>query len=133
LARNRLVYKENNILSGGNMKKYIMIFLVLTIVGSLFSFLQKRDSTVDIFPNPVKDVTKISVFVESEDVVKVFITDENGEVVKTLCDQKLKSGIHSFIWDRKDESGKILPAGKYDANFIEVYSMTHVIKVVILK
>jgi flagellar hook capping protein len=44
---------------------------------------------------------------------KISIKDRNGNVVRTMQFNKLKSGVNEFEWDGKDNSGTRLKAGEY--------------------
>ncbi|EKE82059.1 flagellar hook assembly protein FlgD [Idiomarina xiamenensis] len=44
---------------------------------------------------------------------KLTIKDEKGAVVRTIQLGDLPKGVKDFTWDGKDESGELLPEGKY--------------------
>lgn len=46
------------------------------------------------------------------DAVKISVLDKDGKVVTSL-DGNLKAGGHNIVWDGKDRSGNIVPAGDY--------------------
>src|SRR5262249_43085885 len=49
--------------------------------------------------------------------VKVWITSETGQVLRTLLNDAVQSaGDHSVVWDGKDGLGRQLPDGRYSIN-----------------
>ncbi len=64
-------------------------------------------------PNPFKQETEIrySVPVKSDVTLKVY--DLSGRPVRTLVASETEPGIHSAIWDGRDEAGSLAPAGVY--------------------
>jgi len=63
------------------------------------------------YPNPFNPETNISFALPEDGKVNLKIYNLKGQLVKVLIDQKLNSGIHTFKWDAKDESGTDLPSG----------------------
>ena len=48
------------------------------------------------------------------DVVTLTLADGNGDVVRTILDGvSLRAGNHQFGWDGRDQSGKLVPEGRY--------------------
>ncbi|HLU78850.1 MAG TPA: flagellar hook capping FlgD N-terminal domain-containing protein [Burkholderiaceae bacterium] len=45
--------------------------------------------------------------------VRVLITDVGGKAVRTMELENLQAGVHSLEWDGKDDSGNIVPDGRY--------------------
>jgi hypothetical protein len=50
----------------------------------------------------------------SADVLTLTIADEDGQVVRRLLNKaRFRPGNHRFGWDGRDESGKVVPEGRY--------------------
>jgi hypothetical protein len=64
-------------------------------------------------PNPFKDETRIEYFSGKAGLVAVDIYDLPGRRIKTLITMSEGQGMHSVTWDRKDDSGIVVPAGIY--------------------
>jgi len=75
-------------------------------VPSGFSLLQN-------YPNPFNPQTNISFTLPEEGEVNLKIYNLKGQLVKVMVNRRLESGLHTFIWDGKDNSGKDLPSGIY--------------------
>ena len=48
------------------------------------------------YPNPFKDNTKFQFFLDTEEHVKLYILNSNGQYVGTLLDEVVGQGIHTF-------------------------------------
>ena len=44
---------------------------------------------------------------------KIAIYNLKGQKVKTLIDKPMEKGVHSIIWDGKDNSGNFVSSGLY--------------------
>jgi hypothetical protein len=57
---------------------------------------------------------RIAFRLRRADVLTLTIADENGRIVRTLLKQAtFRPGNHRFGWDGRDESGKLVPEGRY--------------------
>ena len=71
------------------------------------------------YPNPFNNYTTIRYILPedslktSEYAVMLSIYSVIGERVRTLFDGTQKSGIHSFLWDGKDDQGQFVTSGIY--------------------
>lgn len=65
------------------------------------------------YPNPFNPETKISFNLSQSDHVNLCIYNVKGELIKSLTNQKLAAGQHSFIWYGKDNQSNIVPSGIY--------------------
>lgn len=65
------------------------------------------------YPNPFSDQTTISFNLDQESFVTLQIYNLNGVVVNTLVSNNLPAGKHSALWNGKNTSGNLLPAGFY--------------------
>lgn len=66
-----------------------------------------------------RPTTPISFFVNGNQHVKLWITRKSdNELVKTLLDTNLTSGVHSTNWDLKNQTGKYVRNGIYMYNLM---------------
>lgn len=64
-------------------------------------------------PNPCKKHTTIAFSYPNTENTTIKIYNINGELIRSLDDINYRNGRGSVIWDRKDNSGHIVPAGVY--------------------
>lgn len=82
------------------------------------------------FPNPFNPKTKIRYDLPKVAVITLKIYDISGNLVKRLVNEEREAGIHSVIWDGKDERGKSVESGVYiytletDSGYSKVQRMT---------
>ncbi len=81
-------------------------------------------------PNPFNPVTTIEYQIASgsSDRVTLKVFDLRGAVVKTLVDRVESPGMHSVIWNGRDDSGNTVSSGVYiyqikAGNFIQSNKM----------
>jgi FlgD Ig-like domain len=61
-----------------------------------------------------QETARIAFRLRRPDVVTLTIADENGEVVRTILDRaSFRPGNHQFGWDGRDQSGQLVPEGRY--------------------
>ena len=67
------------------------------------------------YPNPFNPVTTIEyqIPVGSYDRVILKVYDMRGSLVNTLVDRFESPGIHSAVWDGRDDSGNMVSSGIY--------------------
>jgi len=65
------------------------------------------------YPNPFNPVTKISFSTLESSKINLSIFNLKGEKVKTLLNDELEPGPHSYIWDGTDTNGKSVASGIY--------------------
>ncbi|MEO0136771.1 MAG: FG-GAP-like repeat-containing protein [candidate division WOR-3 bacterium] len=68
---------------------------------------------VNFIPNPFKKYTTISFTYPLGSEVRSRIYNINGQLVREFKEYSFHNGIGSVIWDRKDDCGRIVPAGVY--------------------
>ena len=85
--------------------------------GNLFYPNNAVDKIFKAKPNPFRDQTNIKYSIPRESRVTVLITDSFGNDVSILVDETKKSGNYSVVWDGKNKSGKVVPAGLYYCSF----------------
>jgi hypothetical protein len=72
-----------------------------------------------IYPNPFVEETKIELNLIKSDILKLYIYNQNGQIVRTLLNNyKIQKGKFQIIWDGKDDNGNILSTGVYYSELI---------------
>lgn len=66
-----------------------------------------------VFPNPFNCVTTLQFTLPREGIVTVSVFNLLGQHVRTLVSEELNAGMHSVLWDGKDESGNDAASGCY--------------------
>jgi hypothetical protein len=64
-------------------------------------------------PNPFNPQTEISFTIDSGREVHLAVFDLRGRLVKVLLDEDRAPGLHSAIWNGRDDSGRAQPSGVY--------------------
>ncbi len=64
-------------------------------------------------PNPFNASTAISFKLPSSDNITLEVLDISGKVVKNLANGNIASGIHTIVWNGKDNGGQDMPSGFY--------------------
>ena len=70
-------------------------------------------SLLQNFPNPFNPETQIAFGLPEASFITVRIFNTMGEEVRTLVEGQFGAGVHSVIWDAKDDSGKQVTSGFY--------------------
>jgi len=65
------------------------------------------------YPNPFNPDTKIQFSLPADSKIELAIYNIKGQKVKQLTDKYYLTGVHSEIWNGKDESGKAVSTGMY--------------------
>jgi len=65
------------------------------------------------YPNPFNPTTTIDFNLPSGQQVKLVIYDISGREVRTLIDERRGAGLHSVVWDSRDDFGNGMPSGVY--------------------
>ncbi|MFC1887194.1 carboxypeptidase regulatory-like domain-containing protein [Candidatus Cloacimonadota bacterium] len=65
------------------------------------------------YPNPFNPETRINFYISEGDQTELAIYNVKGQKVRTLINEKLAVGLHSVIWDGKNELGNTLTSGIY--------------------
>jgi hypothetical protein len=68
-----------------------------------------------VSPNPSRGSCRFSVRVSSPGPVSVDIVGMSGRIVRHLLDEANVAGDCSLLWDGKDDAGRDVPAGAYQA------------------
>ncbi|MEO0108401.1 MAG: FlgD immunoglobulin-like domain containing protein, partial [candidate division WOR-3 bacterium] len=64
-------------------------------------------------PNPFSGRTMLSYLLPKATDTRLVIYDAAGRVIRTLADEHLPAGVHTAIWDTRDNSGRICAPGIY--------------------
>jgi hypothetical protein len=64
-------------------------------------------------PNPSHGLTMLRYVLTDETDVDLVVLDASGRQVRALVGARVPAGTHSIAWDRRAESGKLLPSGVY--------------------
>ena len=70
-------------------------------------------SELTIMPNPMCDLTTVSIKLPRDGSVQLSIYNTNGQKITELFDRYLDKGIHSVQWNGMDDCGFQLPDGIY--------------------
>ena len=75
-----------------------------------FKFILEQNS-----PNPFNPTTTITYTIPAgiSELVSLKIHDLRGALVRTLVDHDNSPGVHSVVWDGKDETGSKASSGVY--------------------
>ncbi|MCK9329981.1 MAG: T9SS type A sorting domain-containing protein, partial [Candidatus Cloacimonetes bacterium] len=69
--------------------------------------------TVSTYPNPFNPTTAIEFYLPEQDNINLSIFNVKGQKIITLHNDVLDKGIHTFIFNGKDEKGNNLSSGIY--------------------
>jgi len=64
-------------------------------------------------PNPMVSSSKIFYQVPAEVPVRITLYNASGRKVRSLVNKRVKAGNHSVSFDRRDDTGRLLPSGTY--------------------
>jgi hypothetical protein len=60
---------------------------------------QDRTISMQVSPNPVREVTTIRFTLDQDSQANLAIYNLNGQIVGQLCNEKLPKGTHEFRWN----------------------------------
>jgi hypothetical protein len=69
-------------------------------------------------PNPFNPLTTISFSLPRESLVSLRVFDLRGRLVRTLLDEQRAAGVHTVIWDGRDQGGGRVASGPYVARLV---------------
>lgn len=75
----------------------------------------------NVFPNPFKDKTTFSFYLNKKSDVNLFIYSYTGKLIKQLNYQNLDTGKHEITWDNLNNTKTKIPSGIY---FYKIQSET---------
>ena len=98
----------------GNVKGGLYFYNNILITNVVDWETTKDDfSLIQAYPNPFNPDLNIVVKLKEFSSIKITIYNILGERVKEVFQGDLNSGIHTFLWNGKNNSGSILPSGSY--------------------
>lgn len=91
-------------------------YVKVTVVPKISTLKElSNDFGFNFFPNPIKDKTTFSFYLDSDKNVKITLYGVNGQVLESILNENLTTGEQSIIWEPKRK--KLYPSGTY---FIQV-------------
>ncbi|MFA5033140.1 MAG: Ser-Thr-rich GPI-anchored membrane family protein [bacterium] len=82
-------------------------------VKSLKDYVVKEYKLFPAYPNPATSRITLCYQLPAKSNVSLKIYDKGGRLVKTLISGEKASGYYEMDWDKKDNTGKVLPSGVY--------------------
>jgi len=76
-----------------------------------------EDSSVQVYPNPFKNGTKITYHLKGSEHVNLYINNVVGQKIRILVNDFKQAGSYEIYWDGKDDAGKNLQPGIYVCTF----------------
>jgi flagellar hook assembly protein FlgD len=70
------------------------------------------------YPNPFNASTTVSFRLEARDWVRLYVTNLNGQILRTLVDGMLDSGKHQVQWDGTNQMQNVVSSGIYFVHLI---------------
>jgi hypothetical protein len=64
-------------------------------------------------PNPLAEQTRIAFDLPAPSLVRAALYDVTGRLVRILADEPLPAGKHHREWNRRNQSGQLVPSGVY--------------------
>ncbi len=99
----------NRTLGGDTVLVYPDTVLVIEYVGIPENLNTSEGFSVQAYPNPVADYTKLSLFIPENDVVRIHVTDLMGRLI-IRHEQELLKGIHTFTFTPGGENFYLVTA-----------------------
>jgi hypothetical protein len=84
------------------------------------------------YPNPFNPTTTINYRVPVNADVSIVIYNTLGQIVRTLVDSRVAEGMHSVVWDGRNDAGMTLPTGLYYYN-LETENFSETKKMMLIK
>jgi hypothetical protein len=66
-----------------------------------------------VYPNPVTGVASVRYPLLQANVVHIAVYNLLGQEVRTLTDSEQSAGLHTVVWDGRDNSGRRVSSGPY--------------------
>jgi len=73
----------------------------------------KSDFQITNYPNPVLEITNFEFYMLKNEVCKISIFDNSGNIVSKVEDFKAVEGVNHFEWKAVDLNGKKISSGVY--------------------
>jgi fumarate reductase subunit C len=68
---------------------------------------------LSVSPNPSSGNVLVNFELEVPYIITINLISLNGQLIRTLADQKFAAGVHQLQWDGNDGSGQAVAAGAY--------------------
>lgn len=81
--------------------------------GAISDELSLTPPALTIAPNPAAGPASVQFRVDRIDAVELSLFDIRGRVIRHLAAGSFDPGIHSAIWDGRDDAGRAVPSGVY--------------------
>jgi hypothetical protein len=85
-------------------------------VSSSRQFINFKEITANIYPNPFNPTTSIRYTIPTVSHVSISIINANGKILRMILNKKMQPGEYILQWDGKDEAGKRAASGIYMAS-----------------
>ncbi len=106
---NDLIFENDAIFAAGNSSIHLIDSGVVSLSNELFH----NFDLIQNYPNPFNPTTTIRFDLNKTADVRLDIYNTKGQKVKTLVDQQLETGNHTYNWEGKDARGKQVTSGVY--------------------
>ncbi|HDY88787.1 MAG TPA: T9SS type A sorting domain-containing protein, partial [bacterium] len=70
------------------------------------------------YPNPFNPTTTIEFTLPASGFTSLIIYNVMGQKVRELVADRMQAGIHSVLWDGKDDNGNVVSSGIYLSRLI---------------
>ena len=77
------------------------------------NFVAKGFQLFQNYPNPFNPITAIRYNLPTNSEVRLSIFNTTGQLVRTLVDNTQSAGMHTVVWDGRDEMGQAVSSGVY--------------------
>lgn len=89
----------------------------LTIISSLATISNqerlKNRSSINFYPNPFNNQINFILDLAYNDIIKIYIYDVNGSIIKNINNVKIEPGLSIIKWNGKDNKGQTVKTGIY--------------------
>jgi hypothetical protein len=65
------------------------------------------------YPNPFNPSTSIAFELPKTAHVRLEVFNNSGQLIRQLLDEEVPAGMHTVVWDAKNEQGLTAPSGLY--------------------
>ena len=97
-----------------SLKNTINLLVLLTSASVVNNAIQpERFSLKQNYPNPFNPSTKIEFEIPNRASVQISIFNTTGQLVKSIQVGEMNQGVHSAVWDGKDDHGVSSSTGTY--------------------
>ncbi len=90
----------------------------ITSIGSNNEIIPDGFVVYSNYPNPFNPITNIKFEVGKPGKVQINIYNERGQQIRKLIHKEFSAGLHTIIWDSKNELGMNVSSGTYYARII---------------